>query len=561
MGPSGSTASLEEDRNPVALTGRLSTRPLGDGETPRQGRLLSTFILLVLAVCGAADLISNLSRPGSLIPPYVYGFLIVGLVLNRVGRYGAAAAVTLAMFPAVTFMSVLSGSDPSLTFPFLVIGTIAASLLLDRRSAVLFDLACFTFLVLTPWLMPEQVPGWRTILAAAILLAIGSGLSIILVIHREEVERDRQGALRASEERLRLALDAARMGTWEWDNTVGGVRWSDRAEALLGLDAETLGRAPGAYFQRVHQDDREMVERTFSDAVTGRIPDFELLHRVVRPDAAARWVQIQGRSSGGDADNRRLNGTIVDVTDRKNGEAEREALIRELEEKNAELERFTYTVSHDLKSPLITVRGFLGSIEKDVKDGRVDRLSVDVERILSATARMQKLLEELLNLSRIGRVANPPERVAFTELAREAMALVRGRLDAAHVRVEIRDDLPEVFGDRSRLVQVLQNLLDNAAKFMGEQKNPRIVVGSRPSSSDGRPVFFVQDNGVGIEAAHLQKVLGLFEKLDERGEGTGVGLAIVKRIVEVHGGKLWLESAGRGLGTTVCFTLPTRPPV
>lgn len=543
------------------MTGRLSARPARDGETPRQDRLLSTFLLLMLTVCGGADLISNLSRPGSIIPPYVYGFLVGALVLNRAGSYRAAAAMTLAMFPVVSFMRVLAGADPSLTFTYLVIGPIAASLLLDRRSAVLFDIACFTFLVLTPWLMPEQVPGWRTILAAAILLAIGSGLSIILVIHREEVERDRQGALRGSEERLRLALDAARMGTWEWDSAAGGVRWSDRAEALLGLDGDTLGRAPGAYFRRVHPDDREKVERTFSDAVTGRVSDFELLHRVDRSGGAARWVHIQGRSSASESEARRLNGTIVDVTERKNGEAEREALIRELEEKNAELERFTYTVSHDLKSPLITVRGFLGSIEKDVKDGRVDRLGVDVERILSATARMQRLLEELLNLSRIGRVANPPERVAFTELAREAMALVRGRLDAAHVRVEIRDGVPEVFGDRSRLVQVLQNLFDNAAKFMGEQKNPRIVVGSRPSASDGRPVFFVQDNGVGIETAHLQKVLGLFEKLDERGEGTGVGLAIVKRIVEVHGGKLWLESAGKGLGTTVCFTLPTRPPV
>ena len=337
MGSSGSTASLEEDRSPVALTGRLSPRPVVDGETPRQGRLLSTFILLLLAVCGGADLISHLSRPGSLIPPYVYAFLIVGLVLNRVGRYGAAAAVTLAMFPVVTWMRVLAGSDPSLTFTFLVIGTIASSLLLDRRSAVLFDVACFTFLVLTPWLMPDQVPGWRTILGPSILLAIGSGLSIILVVHRDELEMDRQWALRASEERLRLALDAARMGTWEWDSGAGGVRWSDRAEALLGLDADTLGRTPGAYFRRVHPDDREKVERTFSDAVTGRIPDFELLHRVVRPDTSARWVQIQGRSSDGEGDTRRLNGTIVDVTDRKNGEAEREALIRELEEKNAEL--------------------------------------------------------------------------------------------------------------------------------------------------------------------------------------------------------------------------------
>jgi signal transduction histidine kinase len=252
---------------------------------------------------------------------------------------------------------------------------------------------------------------------------------------------------------------------------------------------------------------------------------------------------------------------VLDVTERKEGEAERTTLIQELEQKNAELERFTYTVSHDLKSPLITVRGFLGSIERDVKDGRFDRLSVDVERILSATGRMQRLLDELLNLSRIGRVVNPPERVAFADLAREALALVRGRLDASHARVEIADDLPDVFGDRSRLVQILQNLLDNSAKFLGEQKNPRISIGTRPSASEGRPVFYVQDNGLGVDPANREKMLGLFEKLDDQGDGTGVGLAIVKRIVEVHGGRLWVESEGRGKGTAVCFTLPTRPPV
>lgn len=188
MGSSGSTASLEEDRSPDALTGRLRGRPAVEGETPRQGRLLSTFLLLMIVVCGGADLISRLSRPGSLIPPDVYGFLIGAFALNRLGHYRTAAAVTLAMFPAVTFLRVLAGSDPSLTFTYLVIGTIAASLLLDRRGAVLFDIACFSFLVLTPWLMPRQVPGWRTVLGAAILLAIGSGLSIILVIHRDELE-------------------------------------------------------------------------------------------------------------------------------------------------------------------------------------------------------------------------------------------------------------------------------------------------------------------------------------------------------------------------------------
>ena len=174
---------------------------------------------------------------------------------------------------------------------------------------------------------------------------------------------------------------------------------------------------------------------------------------------------------------------------------------------------------------------------------------------------MQTLLDELLKLSRIGRIVSPPERVRFADLAQEAMDLVRGRLDAAQARVEIRDDIPDVFGDRSRLVQVLQNLLDNSAKFVGDQKAPRIVVGSRPGASEGRPVFFVQDNGEGVAPENLGRMVGLFEKLDDRSRGTGVGLVIVKRIVEVHGGKVWVESPGRGQGTTVCFTLPTRASV
>jgi len=293
----------------------------------------------------------------------------------------------------------------------------------------------------------------------------------------------------------------------------------------------------------------------------GEKDDFEILHRVIWADGSIHWVQVQGRSTKREGSGRRVNGTVVDVTDRRLAEAERDRLIRELEEKNAELERFTYTVSHDLKSPLITVRGFLGSIERDVGDGRYDRLGGDVERILSATERMQKLLDELLNLSRIGRIVSPPQRLAFADLVQEAMDMVRGRLDAAHARVEAQEGLPDVYGDRSRLVQVLLNLLDNSAKFLGSQKTPRIVVGSRPAASDGRPVFFVQDNGEGVAPENLGRMVGLFEKLDDRSRGTGVGLAIVKRIVEVHGGKLWVESPGRGQGTTVCFTLPTRAPV
>ncbi len=244
-----------------------------------------------------------------------------------------------------------------------------------------------------------------------------------------------------------------------------------------------------------------------------------------------------------------------EIAERKQVQAEREALITELEAKNAELERFTYTVSHDLKSPLITIGGFVGFLEKDALAGNVEQVKADVVHINDAVARMQRLLDELLELSRIGRQMNPPEAISFAEIANEAIKLMYGRIKTRGVAVEIVTDLPTVYGDRSRLVEVVQNLIDNACKFMSEQPQPRIKIGVRQDEIE--PIFYVRDNGIGIEPQYHNKVFGLFEKLNPQSEGTGVGLALVKRIVETHGGRIWVESEGDGKGSTFCFTLNT----
>jgi signal transduction histidine kinase len=135
-------------------------------------------------------------------------------------------------------------------------------------------------------------------------------------------------------------------------------------------------------------------------------------------------------------------------------------------------------------------------------------------------------------------------------------------LEARGVQVAIAPDLPTVYGDRARLVEVVQNLVDNACKFMGDQAEPRIEIGQRgaQADADGKPVLFVRDNGIGIEPQYQDRVFGLFNKLDAHTEGTGVGLALVKRIVEVHGGRIWVESQGVGKGSTFCFTLPGSRP-
>ncbi len=237
----------------------------------------------------------------------------------------------------------------------------------------------------------------------------------------------------------------------------------------------------------------------------------------------------------------------------RSSEEQYRLLVNELEARNAELERFTYTVSHDLKSPLFTLRGYLDYLGRDARSGNLERLQADIGRSVDAADKMRRLLDDLLQLSRVGRIMNAPVDVAFADVAREAVALARGRLDERGVAVTIGADLPFVRGDRSRLVEVVQNLVDNAAKFMGDEKQPRIEIGVRDGS--GEQVFFVRDNGIGIAPRHQERVFRLFDKLEAGDEGTGVGLALVKRIVELHGGRVWVESDG-STGSTFCFTLP-----
>jgi PAS domain S-box-containing protein len=232
-----------------------------------------------------------------------------------------------------------------------------------------------------------------------------------------------------------------------------------------------------------------------------------------------------------------------------------EKLVFELERKNEELERFTYTASHDLKSPLITIRGFLGYIEQDARAGNFERLQSDMQRISDATDKMHRLLNELLDLSRVGRTVNKAEDVPFVEIVQDALGRVEGQLKEKQVTVKLGSEFPIVHVDRERFVEVLQNLIDNAVKFMGNQGKPEIEIDTKVKN--GQTLFFVKDNGVGIRKEFHEKVFGLFDKLDSESDGTGVGLALVKRIIEVQGGKIWIESE-EGKGSTFFFTLESK---
>lgn len=259
-------------------------------------------------------------------------------------------------------------------------------------------------------------------------------------------------------------------------------------------------------------------------------------------------------------DSRSIMALVRDITTRKQAEREREKIIRELEDKNSELERFTYTVSHDLKTPLVTIRGFLGYVEKSAAAGDMAQFKTDLQRIVAATDRMHHLLGDLLELSRIGRVINKSEPIPFDRLIHEALELVNGQIEANQIQVKVHDNLPTVYGDRQRLIEVLQNLLDNATKSLHNRPAPIIEIGLAGYNTAQMPILFVRDNGIGIAPEYHEQIFGLFNKLDPQTDGTGIGLALVKRIIEVHKGTIWVESQPEQ-GATFYFTLPTHSPI
>jgi len=339
-----------------------------------------------------------------------------------------------------------------------------------------------------------------------------------------------------AEERYRTVVSSLAEGVVMYAPDGRVLARNASAERLLGDEGTT--RMPDA------------VHATFVDGE----PRQEVSLELPSPEARSRWLSVSTQplrlQPGAPA---AVVATFEDVTDRRLAAEERERFIRALEQKNAELERFTYTVSHDLKSPLVTIRGFLGMLRDDIAAGNQVAIEEDLAQIDTASARMSRLLAELLELSRVGRIAGPPASVDSAEVVAEVIDAMRPRLAEHGIDVEIVSPLPTVRGERLRLVEVWQNLIDNAAQHMGNEVAPRIEIGARTEAST--PVFFVRDNGRGIASRYHERIFALFERLESSGAGTGVGLALVRRIVEVHGGRVWVESEGEGHGSTFCFTL------
>jgi signal transduction histidine kinase len=223
--------------------------------------------------------------------------------------------------------------------------------------------------------------------------------------------------------------------------------------------------------------------------------------------------------------------------------------------KNEELEQFVYTVSHDLKSPLITLQGFVSALEEDCGERLGEEATGHLGFIRDATKKMEVLIKDLLEFSRIGRVVHSKKEMDFSQVVEESLKVFGTRIEQEGIELVVANELPVVRCEGQRMVQVMENLFSNAIKFMGDNPSPRIEAGYR--EEDGFHRFWVKDNGIGIDPQYHEKIFELFQSLGEveGEEGTGVGLAITRKIMEQHGGRVWVESV-KGQGSTFYFTLP-----
>lgn len=403
-----------------------------------------------------------------------------------------------------------------------------------------------------------------------------AGKKAYVAVLRDITERSRaEQVLRENAKRLTLAMDVAQLGFWDVELPSGRVIGHEKLLASLGYEPGEIEPRFDARLELIHPDDASRLEQVLQEYLAGNCPVFRADARIRTKSGEWRWMLSQAevveRTPEGEP--LRLIGVTEDITERKHLEEslrraneELESRIEKrtaeltrsnaaLERSNLELQQFAYVAAHDLQTPLRSITGFSQLLYRNYH-GRLDAQAEDwLNRLVSASQRMYELIRDVLAYSRVDSRGSALQPTNFSRLFDDVVASLADTIHEARAQVT-RDDLPVVMADPSQMAQVLQNLIDNGIKYHGPE-SPRIHVSA--GKRDGEWVFSVRDNGIGIAEKHWERVFDIFHRLHTQQQypGTGIGLAVCRRVIHRHGGRIWIESEP-GRGSTVYFTLPDR---
>ena len=397
------------------------------------------------------------------------------------------------------------------------------------------------------------------------LLAIGL---VATRSHRRELERKAaEDVLRRSESSLAEAQRIAHLGNWELDLVSKVLTWSPEIFRIFEIDPAQFGATYEAFLAAIHPDDRAMVDRAFTDSVANRKP-YDIVHRLLMQDGRVKYVNEKCETHyAPDGKPIRALGTVHDITERQRAEEQVRALNQELEQRvaarttqleaaNKELEAFAFSVSHDLRAPLRAIDGFSRILVEDYEH----KLDAEGRRLLDVvrenSQRMGQLIDDILSFSRMSRRDMGCSDFDLALLAQAVFDEQQAAVPERRLLLKL-GVLPTAHGDRAMIRLVLTNLIANAIKFTAPRPEAWIEIAGDSTGGSDENHYWVRDNGVGFDMQYVDKLFGAFQRLHstEQFEGTGIGLAIVKRIVTRHGGRVWAEGQINE-GAAIHFTLP-----
>jgi PAS domain S-box-containing protein len=489
-------------------------------------------------------------------PAFRYGFALAMVAITILLRYALTPVLGMAyqyvtIFPAIVVVAIFAGMGPAVVMAFLgsLIAEYYFSPALEISNIPVISIAVFTAF-LAGWLSQR--------------------------LHDALAQSRRQTDARAkSEQRLRAIFDNAGIGILEVEGSDRFVAANDKACSILGRSREQLLNMD------VHEltwpDDRELSDRLNRELHEGLRKGLDYEKRYIRGDGSPVWVHLTiSRILDSKGRWTRSITTIEDITERKLYLEQLEQIKNQLENRSKELETIISIVSHDLRAPLVNVRGFAKEIDKDIKLlhdmiqketagneilKKIEPLSDDfVEAthfINSSAEAMDNLAVSLVNVARAGLQAVNPEQIDMNELIAKVVESIQFKFTQNNIKYDIMDDLLPCFGDKTQITQIFTNLLDNAAKYLDPERPGLICVGC--DIERGHAVYWISDNGIGIEPENQEKIFDPYYQLHEKAAGgIGMGLTTVKRMVDRNNGKIWVFSE-KQKGTTFYIALPMHP--